>query len=37
VSVLCHFENAYFSLNPVIIILTKKGTYTCRVYEAITL
>ena len=35
VSVLCHFENAYFSLNLIIIGLTKKGTNTCRIYEVI--
>ena len=32
---LCPFENAYFSLNSIIIGLTKKGANTCRVYGVI--
>ncbi len=35
VSLECHFENAYFSLNPIIIGLTKKGTNTYRIYGVI--
>ncbi len=35
-SVLCHFENAYFSLSPIDSGLKNKGTNTCRVYGIIT-
>ena len=35
--ILCHFENAYFSLNPIDSDLTKKGTNTCRVYGTVTI
>ena len=35
VSLECHFENTYFSLNPIIIGLTKKGTNTFRLGGAL--
>ena len=35
--ILCPFENAYFSLNPIDSVLTKKGTNTCRVYGIVAL
>ena len=34
-SVLCHFENAYFSLNTIDSVLTKKRINTRRVYGTV--